>query len=64
MECQHHAMEEGETGDTLKKLDHLEAGIEPILPCALRLQRGAGDIEPVGGLTLGEPLGSPVAILL
>src|SRR4029453_6761981 len=40
------------------------AGIEPILPCAPRLQRGAGDLEPVGGLTLGEPLGLQVAILL
>jgi hypothetical protein len=57
-------MEEGETRDALKELDHLGAGIEPILPCAPRCKRGAGDLEPVGGLTLGEPLGLQVAILL
>jgi hypothetical protein len=63
MEHQHHAMEEGETGDALKARDHLGAGIEPILPRAPGLQRSARNVEPVGGLTLGEPLSLQVAIL-
>jgi hypothetical protein len=57
-------MEEGKPRHALKKRDDLGTGIEPILPRAPRLQRGAGNIEPVGGLTLGEPSGLQVAILL
>ena len=48
-------MEEGKPGHALKKRDDLGTSIEPILPRAPRLQRGAGNIETVGGLTLGEP---------
>jgi len=38
MESEHKAMEEGETGHTLKKRHHLETGIAPILPCVPGLQ--------------------------
>src|SRR5262245_45883267 len=57
-------MEEGKPGHALKKRDDLGAGIEPLLPRAPRLQRGAGHVETVGGLTLGEPSGLQVVILL
>ena len=57
-------MEEGEPGHALKKRDDLGTRIEPILPRAPRLQRGAGNIETVSGLTLGEPSGLQVVILL
>ena len=57
-------MEEGKPGHALKKRDDLGTRIEPILPRAPRWQRGAGNIETVGGLTLGEPSGLQVVILL
>jgi len=57
-------MEEGKPGHALKKRDDLGTRIEPILPRAPRLQRGAGHIETGGGLTLGEPSGLQVVILL
>ena len=57
-------MEEGKPGHALKKRDDLGTRIEPILPRAPRLQRGAGNVEPIGGLSLGEPSGLQVVILL
>ena len=57
-------MEEGETGNTLKELDHLWTGIKPSLPRTPCLQRGAGNLKPFGALTLGEALGLPGAIPL
>src|SRR5262244_112453 len=57
-------MEKGKPRHALKKRDDLGTGIKPILPHAPRLQRGAGNVEPIGGLTLGEPSGWQVAILL
>jgi hypothetical protein len=57
-------MEEGKPGHARKKRDDLGTRIEPILPRAPRLPRGAGNIEPVGGLTLGEPSGWQVVRLL
>jgi hypothetical protein len=57
-------MEEGKPRHALKKRDDLGTGIEPILPRAPCLQRGAGNVEPIGGLTLREPSGLQVAILL
>jgi hypothetical protein len=57
-------MEKGKSRHALKKRDDLGTGIEPILPRAPRLQRSAGNVEPIGGLPLGEPSGLQVAILL
>jgi hypothetical protein len=45
------------------KLPIRRTGIKPILPGAPRLQCGVGNLKPVGGLTLGDPLGLQVAIL-
>jgi len=47
---------------TFKKLHHMGTGIERLLPHAPGLQRLAGHTKPVGGLTLGYPLGLQVAI--
>jgi hypothetical protein len=57
-------MEAGQPGHTLKKRADLGTRIEPILPRRPRLQRGAGNVETVGGLPLGEPSGLQVVILL
>jgi hypothetical protein len=57
MESQHQTMEEGETRNTLKELDHLGTRIEPVLPGTPRLECRAGDLQPCGGLPLGQPLG-------
>ena len=62
MEGQNQAMKASETRNTFKELDHLGTGIEPLLPRAPRLQRGTGNLEPLSGLTLREPLGLQVAI--
>jgi hypothetical protein len=64
MESENEAMEEGETRHTLKKRHHLGTCIEPILPCVPGLQRGPGNVQPFGGLSLGQPLGVQVVILL
>jgi hypothetical protein len=45
------------------KLPIRRTGIKPILPGAPHGKRGAGNLKPVGGLTLGDPLGLQVAIL-
>src|SRR5262245_41481538 len=57
-------MEEGETGDALKALAHLGAGIQPRLPSAPRWPRSAGDPDRLGCLTLREPLGLQIAVLV
>src|SRR5215475_4479851 len=57
-------MEEGKPGYALKNRADLGTSIEPILPRAPRLQRGAGNVETVGGLPLGEPSGLQGVILL
>jgi len=64
MESENKAMKEGETGYTLKKRYHLGTGIEPILPCEPGLQCGSGNVQPFGGLSLGQPLGVQLVILL
>jgi hypothetical protein len=56
-------MEEGETRDALKELDHLGTGIEPTLPRTPRLQRGARHRSLLGGLPLGQPFGLQGTIL-
>jgi len=63
MERHDQAVEEGETRDALKELDHLGTRIEPILPRTPRLQRGARHLQPLGGLPLGQPFGLQVTIL-
>src|SRR5215831_13972584 len=64
MERQYEAMEEGESGHTLKERDHLGTCIEAILPGAPGLERAPGDVKRLGGLTLGDPLRLQIAILV
>lgn len=64
MECQRQAVEEGEARNALKELDHLRTGIKLILPRTPCLQRSAGNLKPLGALTLGKTLGLQDAILL
>jgi len=56
--------EEGETSNALKKPDDMRTGMEPTLPHAPLLQRGSGDMQHLGSLTLGDPLGLQVVILV
>src|SRR5882724_12276245 len=49
-------MQEGETGSTLEKRHDRGTGIEAVLVRAPRLQRTAGHVQPLGRLTLGDPL--------
>jgi hypothetical protein len=64
MEGQHQAMQEGEPRNALKERNHLGTCIESILPGAPCLERGTGDIKCLGGLTLGDPLGLQMTILV
>jgi len=64
MERQNHAVEEGETRNALKELNHPGTDIKPILLRAPHLQYGAGSLKPFSGLPLGEALGLQVAIRL
>src|SRR5215510_13844432 len=57
-------MEEGKPRNALKKPDDMRTRIEPTLPHAPRLQRGSGDMQHLGSLTLGDPLGLQVVILV
>jgi len=57
-------MQEGKTGNPLKKFDHRRTRIEPILPSAPRLQRGPGNIKPLSGLPLRQSLDLQAAVLL
>jgi hypothetical protein len=64
MYAEHQTMQEGKTRGTVKK-DH-DGGmfvktflIRP--PC---LQRAAGNVKRLGGLTQGKPLGLQIAILI
>ena len=58
------AMQEGETGDTVKKGHDRGTLVEALLVRPPRLQRAAGHVKHLGRLTLGEPLGLQIAILL
>jgi len=56
------SMQEGETGDTVKKCHDRGPRLEALLirpPC---LQRATGSLKHLGGLTLGDALGLQVAI--
>ena len=64
MERQDQAMQEGETGDAVKKRHDRGTRIEALLVRPPRLQRAAGHVKHLGRLTLGEPLGLQIAILL
>jgi hypothetical protein len=55
-------MEACQTGNTFKKCHDSGTGIETLLPHAPRLQRGAGNVQPLSGWTLGDTLGLQVAI--
>ena len=55
-------MEEGKPGNTCEKFHHTGTGIKRILPRSPRLQRRAGNVKHLGGLTLGYPLSLSVAI--
>ena len=57
-------MEEGETGDTLKKRHDSWTLVEVLLVRPPRLQRAPGNLKHLGGLTLGDALGFEIAILL
>jgi hypothetical protein len=57
-------MQEGKTGNALKKFDHRRTHIEPILPSAPHLQRGLGNIKPLSGLPLRQSLDLQAAVLL
>jgi hypothetical protein len=61
---QDQSMEEGETGDTLKKRHDSWTLIEVLLVRPPRLQRAPGNLKHLGGLTLGDALGFEIAILL
>src|SRR5215470_20234358 len=50
-------MQEGETGDTVKKGFHLGAGIEAVVGHPPRLERTAGHGQHLGRSALGDPLG-------
>src|SRR2546430_708540 len=55
-------MQEGETGDAMKKRDDRRTLIEALLVRPPRLQRAAGHVQHLGRLTLGDPLGVQVTI--
>jgi len=58
------SMQEGETRNTLKKLNDRGTLVEALLVRPPRLQRGAGHLQLLGRLTLGEALGVQIAIPL
>jgi hypothetical protein len=55
-------VEVGETRPTFEKCSYLGTGIQGSLPRAPRLQRGAGYMKHMGGLTLGDALDLQVVI--
>ncbi len=55
-------MQEGETGNTVKKGHDRRTRIEAFLIHAPRLQRAAGNRKDLGCLTLGDALGLQLAI--
>jgi hypothetical protein len=57
-------MQEGKTGDTVKKRHNSRTLIEAFLVRPPRLQRTAGHVKHLGRLTLGHPLGFEIAIAL
>jgi hypothetical protein len=56
-------MQQGKTGDTVKKRDDRRTLIEALLVRPPRLQGTAGHVQHLGCLTLREALGLQVAIL-
>jgi hypothetical protein len=58
------SMQEGETRNTLQKLNDRGTRVEALLVRPPRLQRGAGHLQLLGRLTLGAALGVQVAIPL
>src|SRR2546423_9385266 len=64
VERQNEAMQEGETGNTVKKRHDSRTLVEAIRVRAPRLQRAAGHVKHLGRLTLGKALGFEIAIPL
>src|SRR5262249_17940373 len=56
------AMEERETGNTLEKRHDSGTGVQAVLIHAPCLQGATGDVQHLGRLALGEPLGVSFAI--
>jgi hypothetical protein len=57
MDREDQAMQEGKTGDTVKKRHNSRTLVEALLVRPPRLQRTAGHVKHLGRLTLGHPLG-------
>jgi hypothetical protein len=64
MEPENETMQEGESGLTLKKLGDVRTDVEGTLLPAPGLQGGARHLKLLGRLTLGDPLGLQLDILL
>jgi hypothetical protein len=64
MESENQAMQEGQSGLTLKKLGNVRADVKGTLLPAPSLQGGAGDLKLLGRLTLGDPLSLQLDIVL
>jgi hypothetical protein len=66
MESCHLSQEADQANPTRADFDthHMGTHIEPLLPRAPHLQRGSGNVQRLGGLTLGEPVGLQVAIVV
>ena len=55
-------MQEGKTGDAVKKRDDSRTRVEALLVCPPRLEHTAGHLKPLGRLTLGDTLGVQITI--
>jgi hypothetical protein len=58
------AMQEGKTGDAVKKRHDSRTLVEALLVLPPGLKRTAGHVKYLGRLTLGHPLGFEIAIAL
>ena len=56
-------MQEGETGDAVKKRHDSQTLVEAVRVCLPRLQRAAGHIKHLGRLPLGCALSVQIALL-
>lgn len=64
MERSNEPMQEGQSRTALKKLGHVGADIERIMPCMPSLQGRAGHVKLLGSLALGDTLSLEVEIVL
>jgi len=63
MESNHESVEERESGTALKELSDVGTHIESVMPNAPGLQSRSGNLEFLGGLTLGAALGAQLSVL-